>query len=97
MNDIIENTLEYAISHSNSEISLSSKWNDKLDFVRFLSQMAVNFLKTTDVKKNLIEISKNLEILFDFLLRKVFLKSFFGNYLKNFFFLLKAKDKFCCA
>ena len=85
MNDIIENTLEYAISHTNSEISLSSKWNDKLDFVRFLSQMAVNFLKTTDVKNNLIEISKKLEILFDFLLRKVSFKFFLEN--KKIFFI----------
>ena len=71
VNDLIENTLEYAISHSASDLSLVSQWNDKLDFVKFLSQMALNFLKTTDVKRYLIEITRNLEILFDFFMKKV--------------------------
>jgi len=71
VNDLVENTLEYAISQANADVSVASNWNNQLEFVMFLSQMALNFLKTTNVKKTLVEISKNLEVLFDFFMRKV--------------------------
>ena len=71
VNDLVENTLEYAISQGSADVSVASNWNNQLELVQFLSKTALQFLKTTDVKGILLEISRNLELLFDFLMRKV--------------------------
>lgn len=74
VNEIVEKPLEYALSHSSAYLSPSENWNNKLESLQFLSQNAVNFLKTTDVKKFLVEISQNLEKLYSFCLKKVLKK-----------------------